>query len=120
MERNGTFPAHRGIDWICISPKAGSEVVQRSVHELQLVWPQLGSDVEVLEKWAFDLFLIQPLDDQNAKANHHAAIDFVLARPKWRLSLQTHKYLGMRYTLDLLYRFCCKFCLDRKSQRLNL
>src|SRR3546814_9238110 len=61
MESNGTFPAHRGIDWICISPKAGSEVVQRSGHELKLVWPQPGSDVEVLEKWAFDHFLIQPL-----------------------------------------------------------
>src|SRR3546814_3084772 len=85
-----------GIDWICISPKAGSEVVQRSGHELKLVWPQPGSDVEVLEKWAFDHFLIQPLDDQNAKANHQAAIDFVLARPKWRLSLQAHKYLGLR------------------------
>src|SRR3546814_80144 len=96
MESNGTLPAHRGIDWICISPKAGSEVVQRSGHELKLVWPQPASDVEVLDKWAFDPFLIQPLDDQNAKANHQAAIDFVLARPKWRLSLQAHKYLGLR------------------------
>src|SRR3546814_20994295 len=80
------LPAHRGIDWICISPKTGSEVEQRSGHELKLVWPQPGSDVEVLEKWAFDHFLIQPLDDQNATANHQAAIDFVLARPVRRRS----------------------------------
>src|SRR3546814_9100741 len=101
MESNGTLPAHRGIDWICISPKAGSEVVQRSGHELKLVWPQPGSDVEVLEKWAFDHFLIQPLDDQNAKANHQAAIDIVLARPKWRLSLKAHTYRSDEHTSEL-------------------
>src|SRR3546814_14445708 len=82
MESNGTLPAHRGIDWICISPTAGSEVVQRSGHELKLVWPQPGSDGEVLEQWAFDHSLIQPLVDQNEQAHHHAARDFALARPK--------------------------------------
>jgi 7-carboxy-7-deazaguanine synthase len=96
MESNGTLPAHPGIDWVCISPKAGSEVVQRSGNELKLVWPQPGSDVDAMEDWAFDHFLIQPLDDANAAANHRACIDFVMARPKWRLSVQAHKYLGLR------------------------
>jgi 7-carboxy-7-deazaguanine synthase (Cx14CxxC type) len=96
IESNGTLPAHPGLDWVCISPKAGSHVVQRSGNELKLVWPQPGSDVEAMEGWAFDHFLIQPLDDANAAANHSAAIDFVLAHPKWRLSVQTHKVLGLR------------------------
>lgn len=96
MESNGTLPAHPGIDWVCISPKAGSTVVQRSGNELKLVWPQPGSDVDAMEGWAFDHFLIQPMDDANAAANHQAAIDFVLSHPKWRLSVQTHKYLGLR------------------------
>ena len=96
IESNGTLPAHPGLDWVCISPKAGSHVVQRSGTELKLVWPQPGSDVEAMESWGFDHFLIQPLDDANAAANHQAAIDFVLAHPKWRLSVQTHKVLGLR------------------------
>ncbi len=96
IESNGTLPAHPGLDWVCISPKAGSYVVQRSGNELKLVWPQPGSDVEAMESWGFDHFLIQPLDDANAAANHQAAIDFVLAHPKWRLSVQTHKVLGLR------------------------
>ena len=96
MESNGTLPAHPGIDWVCISPKAGSEVVQRSGNELKLVWPQPGSEVDAMEGWAFDHFLVQPLDDANAADNHRACIDFVMARPKWRLSVQTHKYLGLR------------------------
>lgn len=96
IESNGTLPAHPALDWVCISPKAGSDVVQRSGNELKLVWPQPGSDVEGMESWAFDHFLVQPMDDANAAANHQAAIDFVLARPKWRLSVQTHKILGLR------------------------
>ena len=96
MESNGTLPAHPDLDWVCISPKAGSKIVQRSGNELKLVWPQSGSNVEAMENWTFDHFLVQPLDDENAAANHQAAIDFVMARPKWRLSVQTHKYLGLR------------------------
>lgn len=101
MESNGTIAAHPGIDWVCISPKAGSEVVQRSGNELKLVWPQPGighslADVTGMEGWAFDHLLIQPLDDPNAVANMQAAIDLVMARPRWRLSLQSHKYLGLR------------------------
>jgi len=96
VESNGTLPAHPGIDWVCISPKAGSETVQRSGDELKLVWPQPGSDIAAMESWDFANFAVQPLDDQDADANRDAAIAFVLARPKWRLSLQTHKLLGLR------------------------
>jgi len=96
VETNGTIAAPAGIDWICVSPKAGSEVVQRSGNELKLVWPQPGSDVEAMEGWDFQHFLIQPMDDARGQANVQAAIDFAMARPKWRLSLQTHKQLGLR------------------------
>lgn len=96
IESNGTLPVHPGIDWVCISPKAGSETVQRSGDELKLVWPQAGSDVEAMEAWDFAHFLIQPLDDPAADANRDAAMALVMARPKWRLSLQTHKMLGLR------------------------
>jgi 7-carboxy-7-deazaguanine synthase (Cx14CxxC type) len=96
IESNGTLPAHPGLDWVCISPKAGSEVVQRSGDELKLVWPQPGSDPDAIEGWDFRHFLVQPLDSETAEANREAAIAFVLERPKWRLSLQTHKMLGLR------------------------
>ena len=96
MESNGTLPAHPGIDWVCISPKAGSVVVQRKGEELKLVWPQVGIDPVALEQWDFGAFLIQPLDDANAAANQAAAMALVMERPRWRLSLQTHKLLGLR------------------------
>jgi len=96
MESNGTLAAHPRIDWICISPKAGTTVVQRTGHELKLVWPQAGIDPAELEGWGFDHHLIQPLDDPAADANRDAAMALVMARPRWRLSLQTHKLLGLR------------------------
>ena len=96
MESNGTMRAHPGLDWLCISPKAGSHVVQRSGDELKLVWPQTGTDVDEVEGWDFAHRLLQPLDDANAPANQAAAIALVMARPQWRLSLQTHKLLGLR------------------------
>ena len=96
MESNGTLPAHPGIDWVCISPKAGSVVVQRAGDELKVVWPQAGTDLGVLEAWGFAHRLIQPLDDPNADANRAACVALVLERPQWRLSLQTHKLLGLR------------------------
>ena len=96
MESNGTLAAHPGIDWVCISPKAGSVVVQRQGDELKLVWPQPGSDVDELERWDFAHHQIQPLDSVDAVANHAAAIDLVMARPRWRLTLQAHKTLGLR------------------------
>ena len=96
IESNGTQKVPRSIDWICISPKAGSELVQRNGDELKLVWPQPGSDVEVLATLDFTHRLIQPLDDPHAAANVQACIDLVMADPRWRLSLQTHKNLGLR------------------------
>lgn len=97
IESNGTIAAHPGIDWVCISPKAGSDVVQRRGDELKLVWPQAGIDVDALEHWDFAHHLVQPMDAIGMEAiNREAAVDFAMARPKWRLSLQTHKLLGLR------------------------
>lgn len=96
IETNGTLPVHPGIDWVCVSPKAGSDVVQTSGNELKLIWPQAGSDYEAMEGWTFDHWLIQPLDDPRAAANVDAAIAFVMDRPQWRLTLQAHKTLGLR------------------------
>jgi 7-carboxy-7-deazaguanine synthase len=95
VESNGTIAAVPGIDWLCISPKAGSDIVQTSGNELKLVWPQMGSDPEAMERWSFDHFLIQPMDNPKRAENTAAAIDFVMANPKWRLSTQTHKALGL-------------------------
>jgi 7-carboxy-7-deazaguanine synthase len=96
MESNGTLAAHPDLDWVCISPKAGSEVVQRQGDELKLVWPQAGIDPAELEGWPFRHHLLQPLDDPYAAANTAAAMALVMERPRWRLTLQTHKLLGLR------------------------
>lgn len=96
IESNGTLPVHPGIDWVCISPKAGSTVVQRRGDELKLVWPQPGTDIEAIEGWDFTHFLIQPMDSAEGEANTRAAIALAMERPRWRLTLQTHKLLGLR------------------------
>ncbi len=96
IESNGTLAVHPGIDWVCISPKAGSEVVQRRGDELKLVWPQPGTDLAAIEGWDFAHFLIQPMDSAEAEANTCAAIAVAMERPRWRLTLQTHKLLGLR------------------------
>ncbi|WP_341207437.1 7-carboxy-7-deazaguanine synthase [uncultured Sphingomonas sp.] len=96
IESNGTLAVHPGIDWVCISPKAGSETVQRHGDELKLVWPQPGTAIETIEGWDFKHFLLQPLDDAAGDANVAAAMAVVMERPRWRLSLQTHKLLGLR------------------------
>jgi 7-carboxy-7-deazaguanine synthase (Cx14CxxC type) len=95
VESNGTIAAIPGIDWLCVSPKAGSEVVQRSGDELKLVWPQVGIDPAALESWKFAHLLIQPMDCAEREAAIEASIALVMARPQWRLSLQTHKLLGL-------------------------
>jgi 7-carboxy-7-deazaguanine synthase len=96
VESNGTIAATPGIDWLCISPKAGSIVVQTAGDELKLVWPQPGSDHDAMEAWDFRHFLIQPMDNQDSVSNHAECVDFVLTHPRWRLSLQSHKTLGLR------------------------
>ena len=95
VETNGTLPAPAGLDWVCVSPKAGTEVVQRSGDELKLVWPQAGIDPETLLGWDFRHFLLQPLDGPEREESTAAAIDYVMRHPRWRLSLQTHKLLGL-------------------------
>ena len=95
-ETNGTLPATPGIDWICVSPKAGTEVVQRRGDELKLVWPQEGIDPAELEAWAFDHFLVQPMDCEQREEAVKAAIGLAMNRPRWRLTLQAHKVLGLR------------------------
>jgi 7-carboxy-7-deazaguanine synthase len=96
IETNGTLATHPGIDWVCVSPKAGSVVVQRTGDELKLVWPQAGIDLAEVESWSFTHRLLQPMDDARGSANVQAAITVVMERPQWRLSLQTHKLLGLR------------------------
>ncbi|MEA1013740.1 7-carboxy-7-deazaguanine synthase [Sphingosinicella sp. LY1275] len=95
VETNGTLPAPDGIDWICVSPKGTAEVVQRRGNELKLVWPQAGVDPAEIATWSFDHFLVQPMDCAEAAAAQQAAIDFVMANPRWKLSLQAHKLLGL-------------------------
>lgn len=96
VESNGTMAAPPGIDWLCISPKAGSLVVQRSGEEVKVVWPQPELDMDAIARWDFAHRLIQPMDGPNLAANERAAADFVLSNPAWRLSLQMHKQLGLR------------------------
>jgi 7-carboxy-7-deazaguanine synthase (Cx14CxxC type) len=94
-ETNGTIKATPGIDWICVSPKAGTKVVQRSGDELKLVWPQDGIDPAELERWSFDHFLVQPMDCEMRQEAIEAAVRLAMDRPKWRLTLQAHKFLGL-------------------------
>lgn len=95
VETNGTLPAPPGLDWICVSPKAGSQTVQRAGDELKLVFPQPGLPPEAVEGWDFRHFFLQPMDGPERAANTEAAIRHCLAHPRWRLSLQTHKLTGL-------------------------
>lgn len=95
VETNGTIAAPAGLDWICVSPKAGTEIVQRSGNELKLVWPQPGIDTEEIAGWDFGNLLIQPMDCPEREEAISASIEFVMRNPRWRLSLQSHKLLGL-------------------------
>ena len=95
IESNGTLPVPAGIDWICISPKAGTELAQRRGNELKLVFPQAGAEPERFTSLEFQHFLLQPMDGPAREANTHAALAYCLAHPRWSLSLQTHKFLGI-------------------------
>ena len=96
VETNGTIAAPAGIDWICVSPKAGAPLKQTSGNELKLVYPKDGAAPEAFAELSFDNFYLQPLDGPYGAANAQAAIRYCLAHPAWRLSVQTHKFLGMR------------------------
>jgi 7-carboxy-7-deazaguanine synthase len=95
VETNGTIAAPAGIDWICVSPKAGADFVQKAGHELKLVYPQALASPDMFTHLDFKGFFLQPMDGPNASANTQAAIAYCLANPHWRLSLQTHKMLGI-------------------------
>ena len=95
IETNGTLPVPRAIDWICVSPKAGTDLQQRSGDELKLVYPQPDLDPEAVEGLAFNHRYLQPMDGPDAQANTDRAIAYCKAHPAWRLSVQTHKLLGI-------------------------
>lgn len=95
VETNGTLPAVRGLDWLCVSPKAEADLVQRSGNELKLVYPQEGGDPERYAWLAFTHFFLQPMDGPDVARNTQLAARYCLAHPQWRLSLQTHKIIGL-------------------------
>jgi 7-carboxy-7-deazaguanine synthase (Cx14CxxC type) len=96
VETNGTKPAPISLDWICVSPKAGATLVQKSGSELKLVYPQENALPEEFERLDFRHFFLQPMDGPHTAANTEAAIEYCLRHPKWRLSIQTHKLVGLR------------------------
>ena len=95
VETNGTCEPPAGIDWVCVSPKAGADWIQRSGDELKLVYPQDGISPGEVDHLPFDHFLLQPMDGPNRDENTAVAVDYCMGHPKWKLSLQTHKYLGI-------------------------
>ncbi|HEY1579440.1 MAG TPA: 7-carboxy-7-deazaguanine synthase [Terracidiphilus sp.] len=95
VETNGTVAAPAGIDWICVSPKAGAPLVQKTGDELKLVYPQTEAQPHQFENLAFHNFFLQPMDGPDRDANTQLALRYCMAHPKWRLSLQTHKLLGI-------------------------
>jgi 7-carboxy-7-deazaguanine synthase len=96
VETNGTIDPPTGLDWLCVSPKAGTELRIRAGHELKLVYPQPGAPPEAFAALAFERFSLQPMDGPALADNTARAIDYCLRHPQWRLSLQTHKTLGIR------------------------
>jgi 7-carboxy-7-deazaguanine synthase (Cx14CxxC type) len=95
VETNGTLPAPAGIDWVCVSPKAASALVIRSGQELKLVYPQSENDPAQFEDLAFENFYLQPMDGPQRVQHTAQAIDYCKSHPRWNLSLQTHKILGI-------------------------
>jgi 7-carboxy-7-deazaguanine synthase (Cx14CxxC type) len=96
VETNGTILPPPGVEWICVSPKAGSNLVVEAGQELKLVYPQTGAEPEKFADLLFDNFFLQPMDGAEREANTRAAVDYCLKHPQWRLSLQTHKITGIR------------------------
>jgi len=96
LETNGTLIPPSGIDWICVSPKAGADLVQRTGHELKLVYPQEDMPPNELGELDFDHFYLQPMDGPDLERNTQLALDYCLRHPQWWLSTQTHKLVGIR------------------------
>ncbi|TPK52904.1 MULTISPECIES: 7-carboxy-7-deazaguanine synthase [unclassified Mesorhizobium] len=96
VETNGTLMPPPGIDWVCVSPKSGAEIAIKTGNELKLVFPQVGAEPQRFEALAFDHFLLQPMDGPDRVSNTQDAVAYCLANPRWQLSLQTHKQLGIR------------------------
>ena len=95
IETNGTQQAPLGIDWICVSPKAGAKLLLDSGNELKLVFPQAGAEPSAFERLAFEHFFLQPMDGPSRAQNTQLAVAYCLAHPRWRLSLQSHKLIGI-------------------------
>ncbi len=95
IETNGTISPPKGIDWICVSPKANSKIVLNKGNEIKIVYPQKGMNLQHYEKFNFDHFYLQPLYNKNFKKNTKDTINYILKNPKWKLSIQSHKYLGI-------------------------
>ena len=95
VETNGTCAAPAGLDWVCVSPKARTEIVVTAGDELKLVYPQVGIEPEDVEHLDFDHFYLSPMDGPDRDANTARAVEYCLSHPGWRLSLQTHKYIGI-------------------------
>ena len=96
IETNGTIICPPKIDWICVSPKAGTKIAQKTGNELKVIYPQPGLNFSKLLTLSFEYFLIQPMDGPDIEANTAASVEFCKENPKWRLSLQTHKQLGLK------------------------
>jgi 7-carboxy-7-deazaguanine synthase len=96
VETNGTIEPPEGIDWICVSPKAGAQLLLQSGQELKLVFPQPGAEPEKYSMLDFEHFFLQPMDSPDREMNTRLALEYVLTHPQWRLSLQTHKILGIK------------------------
>ena len=95
VETNGTQPAPPGLDWVCVSPKAGTDLLLRAGDELKLIFPQPGAEPERYERLEFRHFFLQPMDGPERERNTHLAVRYCLEHPRWRLSLQTQKILGI-------------------------
>ncbi|MDB4962521.1 MAG: hypothetical protein JWP01_2520 [Myxococcales bacterium] len=96
VETNGTIQAPAGIDWVCVSPKAGTKLVMNQGNELKFVYPQVGLDPETLLSLDFQHFILQPMDGPSREENSRKTLDYCLSHPSWRLGVQAHKVLGIR------------------------
>jgi len=95
IETNGTLKAPQGIDWLCVSPKADTEIVQTNGHELKLVYPQAENGPEHFDHLDFQYFSLQPMDNEHQRENMQKTFEYCIRHPRWRLSLQTHKWIGV-------------------------